>query len=102
MPSLPGLPEAPCARCGRHARIAWGELCPLCQNERMGRAVKVSRVVGIVLSLALGAWVTLRLPAEHRYFAAIAVIAIYVITRRIATMLAMEFLPKEWEKKSEK
>ncbi|MGE0354499.1 MAG: hypothetical protein AB7Q69_14870 [Gemmatimonadales bacterium] len=68
----------------------------------MGRAVKVSRVVGIVLSLALGAWVTLRLPAEHRYFAAIAVIAIYVITRRIATMLAMEFLPKEWEKKSEK
>jgi hypothetical protein len=100
MPSLAGLPEAPCARCGRHARIAWGELCPACQGERMEQAIKISRWVALGVALLTGLYAILRIPTENRWYSAIAVAGVYLITRRIATRLAMEFLPRDWEKKS--
>ena len=99
MPLLSGLPEPPCARCGRHARIEWGELCPICQNERMDRAIKLSRWVAIVAALGTGLYSILRIPPAQRYYGAFAVVAVYIIMRRIVTRLALEFLPREWETK---
>ena len=98
MPSLAGLPEAPCARCGRRARIEWGELCPICQGERLQKAINVSRWVAIVVAVLVGVYSVLRInKPEQRWYAAIATIASYLITRRIATRMAMEFLPRDWE-----
>ena len=96
MPSLAGLPEAPCARCGRRARIGWGELCPICQGEREVRAVKVSRWVALAAAFLVGFYAVLRIPDQHKWYAAIAVAGVYLITRRIATRLALEFLPRDW------
>ena len=99
MPSLAGLPEAPCARCGRRGRIAWGELCPICQGERLEKAVKLSRWIALVTSALVGVYAVLRITKpEQRWYAAIATAATYLITRRVATRLAMEFLPRDWGK----
>ena len=98
MPSLAGLPDVPCARCGKRARIEWGELCPICLGQRMERASKLSSWIAIVAALLAGIYAYLRIARpEQRYYAAIAVIAVYLITRRLATRLAMEFLPRDWE-----
>jgi hypothetical protein len=97
MPLLAGLPEAPCARCGKRARIAWGELCPLCQGEREGKAITLSRWIALGVAILAGFYALLRIPVESKWYAAIAVAAIYLICRRIVTRLAMEFLPRDWE-----
>jgi hypothetical protein len=96
MPSLSGLPDVPCARCGRRGPIAWGELCPICQGERLVQAVKLSRWVALGSALVVGLYAVLRIPPQYRWYSAIAVAGIYLITRRIVTRLAMEFLPRDW------
>jgi hypothetical protein len=98
MPSLAGLPEAPCARCGRRGRIEWGELCPICQGERLTKAVKLSRWIAVGAAVLVGVYAVLRIvKPEQRWYAAVATIATYLIARRIATRMAMEFLPRDWE-----
>ena len=99
MPSLSGLPDAPCARCGKRASIQWGELCPICQGERAVRAVKISRWVALAVAMIAGLYAVLRIPEQHKWYTAIAVVGVYIIARRIATRLALEFLPKDWEVK---
>ena len=97
MPSLAGLPEAPCARCGKRARIAWGELCPICQGEREEKAVSFSRWIALAVALVVGLYAVLRIPSEHKWYSAVAVAGVYLISRRIVTRLALEFLPRDWE-----
>jgi hypothetical protein len=97
MPSLAGLPDVPCARCGKRGRIEWGTLCPICQGERMEKALRLSRWVSIGAALLAGIYAVLRIGPENRWYSAIAVIAVYLITRRLVTLLAMEFLPRDWE-----
>lgn len=99
MPSLGGWPEAPCVRCGKRARIAWGELCPLCTNARMDRAIRWSRWVALGAALVTGLYGASRAATPpQRWYVAIAAVAVYVIARRIVTRLAMEFLPRDWER----
>jgi hypothetical protein len=98
MPWHAGLPDAPCVRCGKRAQIAWGELCPLCRGEREEKAVKLSRWIALVLAILIGIYAVLTIPPERRWYAAIAVAGIYLISRRIVTRLAMELLPRDWEK----
>ncbi len=102
MPLSAGLPEAPCARCGKRASIAWGELCPLCQAERELSAIKVSRWAALAVALLVGLYAVLRIPPEHKWYAAVAVAGVYLITRRIATRMALEFLPRPWQGTGEK
>jgi hypothetical protein len=97
MPLRSGLPEVPCAKCGRRVPgLAWTALCPECRWEREARARRLSSRVALAATAVTGLYVMLRLPAEPtaRFYAAIAVVATYLIVRRIATRLAMEFLPK--------
>jgi len=52
--------------------------------------------VALAATAVTGLYVMLRLPPEPtaRLYAGIAVVATYLIVRRIATRLAMEFLPQ--------
>jgi hypothetical protein len=96
MPSLSGLPEVPCAKCGKRVPgLAWTGLCPECR-WREARARRLSSRVALAATALMGLYVMLRLPAHSsvRLYAVVAVIATYIIVRRIATRLAMEFLPK--------
>jgi hypothetical protein len=90
-----GLPEVPCARCQRRLRgLAWGDLCPECRAEREGRASRVGRRISLAAALLMAGYVAFRMPADPmaRTYAAIAVLATYIIVRRIATRVAMEYL----------
>jgi hypothetical protein len=97
MLSHSGLPEVPCARCERRLRgLSWGALCPDCQAEREGRASRLGRRISLAAALLMAVYVAFRMPADAmaRLYSAIAVLATYIIVRRIATRVAMEYLPK--------
>jgi hypothetical protein len=92
-----GLPEVPCARCERRvAGLPWGELCPECRAERMGRARRLAHRISLAATALMAAYVAFRFPGDQmsRLYGAVAVLATYVIVRRVATRAAMEFLPK--------
>jgi hypothetical protein len=93
--SLSGLPEVPCVRCGRRVRgLGWGELCPDCLAERKVRARRLASRISLAATVLMAAYVALRVPPAPmaRLYGAIAIIATYIIVRRIATLVAMEYL----------
>ena len=95
MLSRSGLPEVPCAKCGRRlSGLPWGELCPDCLAERKGRASRLASRISLAATVLMAAYVALRLPADPtaRLYAGIVVLATYIIVRRIATRVAMEYL----------
>ena len=92
-----GLPEVPCAKCERRvAGLPWGELCPECRAERHGRATRLAHRISLAATALMAAYVAFRLPGDpmSRLYGAIAVLATYIIVRRVASRAAMEFLPK--------
>jgi hypothetical protein len=97
VPSLSGLPEVPCARCQRRVPgLRWGDLCPDCLGEREGRARKLARRISLAATVLMAVYVAVRVPAAPmaRLYGGIAVLATYIIVRRIVTLVAMEYLPK--------
>lgn len=95
MLSPSGLPEVPCAKCGRRlSGLPWGELCPECRAERERRASRLAGRISLAATVLMAAYVALRVPADPtaRLYAGIAVLATYIIVRRIATRVAMEYL----------
>jgi hypothetical protein len=95
MPSPGGLPEVPCARCHRRVRgLPWGELCPECRAERAARASRLANRISLAATALTAAYVALRMPNESmaRFYGAVAVVATYIIVRRIASRVAMEML----------
>jgi len=90
-----GLPEVPCAKCGRRiAGLPWGELCTDCLAERKRRASRLAGRISLAATVLMAAYVALRVPVDPmaRLYSAIAVLATYIIVRRIATRVAMEYL----------
>jgi hypothetical protein len=90
-----GLPEVPCAKCGRRlAGLPWGELCPACRADRETRASRLGHRISLAATVLMAAYVALRVPADTtaRLYAAVAALATYIIVRRIATRVAMEYL----------
>lgn len=95
-PGVP-LPEVPCPRCERRvAGLAWGDLCPDCLAERRRRASLLSQRISLPAALAVAAWALIRMPSAPmaRVYAGIAILATYVIVRRIVHHVAMEYLPR--------
>ncbi len=95
MLSRSGLPEVPCAKCGRRiGGLPWGELCPDCLADRKRRASRLARRISLAATVLMAAYVALRVPADPmaRIYSAVAVLATYIIVRRIATRVAMEYL----------
>jgi hypothetical protein len=90
-----GLPEVPCAKCGRRlSGLPWGELCPDCRAQREHRASRLGHRISLAVTVLMAAYVALRVPADPtaRLYAGIAVLATYIIVRRIATRVAAEYL----------
>lgn len=90
-----GLPEVPCVKCGRRTRgLGWGEFCPDCLAERKRRASRLANRISLAATVLMAAYVALRVPVDPmaRLYSAIAVLATYIIVRRIATRVAMEYL----------
>ena len=97
MLSSGGLPEVPCARCERRVRgLAWGKLCPQCRAERAARSTQLGNRLGLAATALMAAYVAWHLPVDPtaRFYGAVAVVATYIIVRRIASRIAMEFLPR--------
>jgi hypothetical protein len=92
-----GLPEVPCAKCGRRVRgLPWGDLCPECRAARAKRASKLGNRVALAATALMAAYVAWRVPSDPnaRFYGAVAIVATYIIVRRIASRVAMEFLPQ--------
>jgi len=90
---LGGLPEVPCARCGeRVAGLPWGELCPACRAQRLRRASRLANRISLAATALMGLYVAFRMPPDPmaRLYGAIAVLATYIIVRRIAARVALE------------
>jgi hypothetical protein len=90
-----GLPEVPCARCGRRlSGLPWGDLCPDCQAERRRRASRLAHRISLAATVLMAAYVAIRMTSAPmaRIYGAVAVLATYIIVRRIATQIAMEYL----------
>jgi hypothetical protein len=97
VPSLSGLPEVPCARCERRLRgLRWGDLCPDCLAQRKARASRLASRISLAATVLMAVYVAIRVADAPmaRLYGAIAVLATYIIVRRIATLVAMEYLPK--------
>jgi hypothetical protein len=93
MLSRGGLPEVPCPRCGeRVVGLAWGDLCPSCRAERSRRASRLANRISLAATLLMGLYVALTMPRDPmaRIYGAVAVLATYIIVRRIASRVAME------------
>jgi hypothetical protein len=93
MLSRGGLPEAPCASCGaRVVGLAWGDICPQCRAARSKRASWLANRISLAATLLMGLYVAFRLPHDPmaRVYGAVAVLATYIIVRRIVSRVAME------------
>ncbi len=93
MLSRGGLPEVPCAKCERRVLgLAWGDLCPACHAERTRRASRIANRISLAATLLMGGYVAVSMPHDPmaRVYGAIAVLATYIIVRRIASRVAME------------
>lgn len=91
-----GLPRIPCAQCERAFPLArWGDLCPECLAERRGRASRLAQRIALGATALFAVYMSLRLPTGGgRFWAVVAVVAVYFIVRRIAMAVAMEYLPR--------
>lgn len=97
MLSSSGWAEVPCAKCGtRVAGLEWNAFCSECQRERKRRANRLSMIISLSATALTAAYVSFRLPASQmsRMYAIVLLVATYIIIRRIATRVAMEFLPR--------
>ena len=92
-----GSADVPCARCGeRSPGVQWGELCANCMKQRKQRANRVSSLISLAGTALAAAYVSFKLPAipNARIYGVVLVVAVYIILRRIATRVALEFLPR--------
>jgi hypothetical protein len=93
VPSLGASPEVPCARCGeRIAGLPWGEYCSACRRELSRRAGRIANRIALAATVLMGLYVAYSMPpqAMARLYGAIAVVATYIIVRRVAGRVALE------------
>ena len=93
MPSLGASPEVPCARCGRRVPgLPWGEYCPECRGQLSRRAARLGTRIALAATLLMGLYVATSMPPEPmaRIYGAVAVLATYIIVRRVAARVALE------------
>ncbi len=93
-----GSPDVPCLTCGKRVYgLSWGTDCPDCHARRQARASRLGGRVALGATALMGLYVWLRVPPEPalgRIYGIVAVLATYVIVRRIVSRIAMEYLPR--------
>jgi hypothetical protein len=74
--------------------LQWGDLCPVCHAERSTRASRLANRISLAATALTAAYVVLRMPNDStaRFYGAVAVVATYIIVRRIVSRIAMEAL----------
>jgi hypothetical protein len=90
-----GRPEVPCVKCERRVvGLAWGDLCPQCHAERARRASRLAIRISLAATILMGLYVAFRMPPEPlaRIYGAVAVLATYIIVRRLVGRVAMEIM----------
>jgi hypothetical protein len=78
------------------AGLAWGERCPACRAGRVARANRIARRISLAATVLVGLYVTFRTPAIPlaRIYGVIAVVATYIVVRKIVQRVALELLPE--------
>jgi len=93
-----GSPDVPCLTCGKRVYgLRWGTDCPECTAKREAKANRLAGRVALVATACMGLYVWFAVPAESglgRVYGAIGVLVTYVLTRRIVSRIAMEYLPR--------
>jgi predicted nucleic acid-binding Zn ribbon protein len=99
MPSPAGWqPEVPCAECGRRVPgLGWAERCPECRWRRERRASRIASRISLLAAALAAVYVfsRLRTTSTGRLWAALIVLAVYLMVRRIAQKVAYQALPDE-------
>lgn len=98
MPSLGGWPDVPCVECGKHVSgIPWGERCPACAQQRKRRASRLASRVALGATLLMGVYIAFQPIGTGlaRIYAIVAVLATYILVRRITQHLAMAWLAEQ-------
>src|SRR2546430_8667534 len=98
--SWSGGSSHPCGRCGETTGgIEIGGLCGRCAQIVTGKASRIGRLVALVTTVLLAGYVMLTLrsvspdwQATARTVGAVAVVAWYLLTYRIAMRIALEWL----------
>jgi len=85
MLSRGGLPEVPCAKCERRV---------IGRAERSKRASRLANRISLAATLLMGLYVAFSMPHDPmaRVYGAIAVLATYIIVRRVVSRVAMEIM----------
>lgn len=93
-PLLGDLRERECPRCHRPVDLPLGEICPVCQRDIQRRASRIARAVALLSTVAVGAWVLLRVPPDPtaRLVSGVAVAIWYVLTNLVVRRVLREFL----------
>jgi len=92
---LPGmLVEHECPRCGREVELPLGEICSHCEREIETRARRIGRMVALTTTVALAAYVYLRMPedATARLVGGASVLAWYILTGLVTRRILREAL----------
>jgi predicted RNA-binding Zn-ribbon protein involved in translation (DUF1610 family) len=92
---LPGmLVEHECPRCGREVELPLGEICPHCGREIEARARRIGRIIALVTTLGLAAYVYLRMPEDPtaRLVGGVSVLVWYIVTGLVARRILREAL----------
>jgi hypothetical protein len=93
-----GSPDVPCLTCGKRVYgLRWGTDCPECHARRAARAGRLGGRVALGATALMGLYVWFRVPPESglgRIYGTVAVLATYVLVRRIVGRIAMEYLPR--------
>ena len=95
--SLLGPADVPCVLCDRRERgLTWGDYCSACKKARQHKASRIARKASAVAALIMAVWLLIRVPPQltPRVYAAVTVIVVYVVVRKIVWQVAMEFLPR--------
>jgi hypothetical protein len=77
--------------------LAWGNRCAECQIRRRRRANRLASRISLAATALMAVYVAFLKPHDPtaQFYAVVGVLAVYIIVRRIAARLAMEFLPSE-------
>lgn len=88
------LRERECPRCRQPVDLPLGEICPACQRDIQRRASRIARTVALLSTIAVGAYVLLRVPPDPtaRLVSGAAVAIWYLLTNLVVRRILREFL----------
>jgi len=93
-PLFGDLREQECPRCRRPVDLPLGEICTPCQRDIRRRTARIARIVALLSTVIVGAYVLLRVPADPtaRLVSGAAVAIWYLLTNLVVRRVLREFL----------